>query len=633
MYDVSVAIIFIYLCFLLVGIGPTLLIFESSLTWDGFLGLAPAIGLSLITIIGTYLVLLDYPVDSWSFSILIIGFLLSLYLSYKFIKKKNYINRQDKKYFLIFLIGLVIVAILLLMPILLGGLSYTVLRGNGTDTFNYMTMAGYLLHEPYSTIFHSTIDTLIDKNASYPLAQALLKTRWSTSMLLAWSSSITNVPLYRFEFGFTILFFIIDYGVSYLIARQLRLSPIYSILVAISICTGFWGQFVLDIRAMSEISVFPLLLLFVYGLSDCEIKVTKTNRRQILLGLVFTAIIFLYVEILPTCLLGTAIFIGVQFFYKRYTLQKLFKYWTALFVSLLTALPAAKYLTNFFTGQASYALYAKNNWHDAYFYWLYNRKLEGFWGVNYADQFIASSSFHLFFMPIGIILSICLLLNLAVAIFLNKGRQDDPFLIISSFFFATVVLFIYLIVHSQLWAAGKVLSFGYPFIIFTLAGGLVPLQSYLEFKYSHILLNIGWFVISLWLLIQCLEGGLRIRDLAQGINYPIPISGHGLYRQYDWNIERLKVGLKYNHCHQLGLKISDVWLAEYFNFVFGWDIKTILLKGVLDRAGELIGQQKILVYPDCILIPRSLPFNQNLYQIISQSNEFILLKFHSDINQ
>ena len=447
MLDVGLAIIYLYVCLFTLGIGPALLVFGIGNTWDKLLGVAPAFGLLLITLVGTYLVLLDYPVEIWAFPILMIGAIGSLFFAFNVIKGKKYLGYQYRKHLMVFLAGLLIVIASLILPMIIGGLNYTVLRGNGTDSFNYITMAGYLLHEPYSFIFHSTIDTLINKNASYVLAQSLLSTRWSTSMLLAWSSSITHLPLYSLEFGFTTLFFIMNYGLSFNIARDLRLSPIYALLVAVSVCIGCWGQVLLDVRAMSQISAFPVFLFFVYVLNDIETELINSLKKQLLLGFTFTALIFLYVEIIPTILLGVIIFLLIQFLHKRYSVHRLFKYWLAVLTIGLSILPAAKYLLNFLSGQAKYAMYGKNNWHHAYFPWLYKKVLIGFWGMNYATDSIGHHLILSIFLTIlAALLSIALLLILFFCFFSNKKKSPSVLLVLSSsFFVAAMTEFIFLL--------------------------------------------------------------------------------------------------------------------------------------------------------------------------------------------
>jgi hypothetical protein len=214
--DVALGVILNLLQFTAIGIGPALIFLSSEKRIEVALAIAPALGFALSSVFGTYLVLLDKPIVEWAFPWLVISIIISVILSFIRLKKYQFelasINWQRVK---VFAIGLGLTTLLVLLPMVIGGINFTALRGNATDTLNYIVLAGYLDHEPYSWAFQVDDQTLIERHPSYLLVQQLLSTRWTTSAMLAFTSRIAGHPIYYFEYGFTALCFILAVGPAF----------------------------------------------------------------------------------------------------------------------------------------------------------------------------------------------------------------------------------------------------------------------------------------------------------------------------------------------------------------------------------------------------------------------------------
>lgn len=630
MVNIALGIFLIYCLLALIGLGPSLLIFSEN-TANRALSLSPAIGLVLTTLIGTYLVLLDIPALSWGIIWPCAAIGLSLIMTFSRIKYASPLN-INKKELWIFLAGLFLTLLLINLPMLLGHLNFTILRGNGTDDFNYITTAGYLLHEPYSWAASTPLQTLIDKHPSYDLARQLLTERWSTSMLMAWSSAVTHLPLYQLEYGFTTLFFIITFSCAFEFALLLELKIGYALLVALAIVVGFWGQFVLDIRAMSQISALPLLVFLACLLASIESSNNK-NRLLIFLGLVCTAIIFLYTEIVFLLALGIFIFTLIQLLTKKNKLSTIVNnYCLILSVILISGFPAATHLSHFFEKQTGLALFHKNNWDSAYFHWLYKSlPLLGFWGLADFDVkgLISSPAISLGLLIALVLLSILLTLLLLYALYyltlkIKNINLNNALLLSLAFFSAAFIGFLYLILRQQYWAAGKVLSYGYPFIYFLVAVIGLKLTSLLTPNLKFQLL--GKMTVMLWLILQCSFGVYRIFFAVEGKGYPNYISQHGEYRQHDWDISNLIEQIQARHIKEVGILLANDWTTEYFDLAIGWEAQIINLSGIKDRNGLIIAQQRHKERPKYIITSYkniSLPRHT---KILAHNTEFVLIQ-------
>ena len=321
------------------------------------IALAPAAGFAITSLISTYLILLDFPVHVWFiFYVLfwvIINAVFFLYFVLRNSLKSVRIFQPDKNIIWLFS-GISLTAIVVTLPMLLGGSQFTTLRGNGTDDFNYITIARYLDQEPYTWKNIASTNDLMEKDISYPLAAQFLSSRWTTSAVLAYTAHVSNVPIYEFEYSYTLLFFILSFGPGYLIGRKLNLSSFMSFSVALMVCTGFWAQFVLDIRAFSEINSIPLILSIGYlVLQIADEEKNPLIRKSILLSVFGASLIFSYTEIVPLCILSILIFLAFLFVNKKLKLAASLIPWNNPGADFFAQLPSL-FITKFISNRATF---------------------------------------------------------------------------------------------------------------------------------------------------------------------------------------------------------------------------------------------------------------------------------------
>jgi hypothetical protein len=514
---------------------------------------------------------------------------------------------------------------------LVGGLNFTVLRGNGTDTFSYLAMAGYLQHEPFSWAQTASTQALIDKHSAYALAQQLfLLTRWATPIVLAWCSSLLHIPLYRFEYGFTVLFFMMLYGCTFVTALFLPIKSRYAALVATAVSVGFWAQLVLDIRAMSEISALPILLLSVLILSSIE-KNKPDYLQQAWLGITIAALGLLYVEILPYFALGVLLFLSFKLLNRQESILNIVKKYgfASIIAVTLLFLTSGSYLIHLLTSQINMALHFKNNWDQAYFSWLYTNPVLGFWGLSGLDLNTRENHWWVFSLLkfllfiLGIFLSIIFLYT-AYFITFTKKNSSTILNITLALLLATLIEFFYLFLGHQRWAAGKIISYSYPFILlFITAAGLNLLP---QSNAAVILSRLGKYSVLLWLLIQCSLGFYRIGLASTGQEYPHYISHHGIYKKHDWDIKTIAQALKKNNAYSVELLIPDEWYAEYLALALGWDIHVINnLKSITVRTNNTLIKQTAIPIPRYVLVTRNY-FCLRKSEILARNEEIVLVK-------
>jgi hypothetical protein len=289
--------------------------------------------------------------------------------------------------------GFGLTTVLVIAPMVIGGLHFTTFRGNAIDTFNYITGAGYLDHEAYTWALQTDTQALIDRHPSYYIARDLLSTRFTTYIMLAYTSRVALLPIYRFEHGFSLIFFIIAFGPAFFLGLLLRIKQFHAFLLAIAICAGFWAQFVLDIRAMSHMnSISAILVLALISARIEEKPQYSVIGEYVLWSIAMIAIIFSYIEIVPLLALGLAIFVLTRFVLQGlFTIRQAAGYLFTLCLTAMGILSVSSLLGSFLRNQIHYAVNGHNDWHKAFFKWLYADPIIGLWGLSYlsVDERIA----------------------------------------------------------------------------------------------------------------------------------------------------------------------------------------------------------------------------------------------------
>ncbi len=634
MLDVVNGVILNVLALAAIGIGPALSLLSTEKRFETAIGIAPVLGFALTSVFGTYLVCLDKPVSEWASLWLVTSIALSLVLCLIVIwKRKLGFDQVDWHVVTVFVIGLGVTTAFVTLPIIVGGLNFTTLRGNGTDTFNYVTLAGYLDHEPYSWAWQADTQSLIDRHPSYYLARQLLPTRWTTHAILAWTSRIAQIPIYRFEYGYSVLSFVLAFGPALWFALLTKIRMVQGLLLAGAICVGFWAQFVLDIRAMSQMYSVPMVLLLALLVARIEDnKTDSTAGEYVLLAITLAALIFTYVEILPTIVLSLAILIVTGLRAKPLLTGRTLGYLFSLAAAIAATLPLVPSLSGYLTHQIRYAAGGHNDWHKAYFSWLYSNPITGLWGLSNLSTdkqiglLIAPGLLKTIMLLLGLLLSF-MLIYLLVRIF-PKRRCPSAIAVTASFAIAALMQFSFLVLRGQLWAAGKSVSFAFPFIMTGAVAPLAMASQSSQSRWNVSVAKIATFGVSVWIVVQCMLGLHRIILSSTGLDYPNYIRGHSEYRRHDWNIASFSDILQKEKGVTVWLSVSNCWVAEYLVLALGWNASVVNVEGITDRSGTVIGQQTLSKFPEYVIVDTKSwgSTGDKTSYIVAQNSELSLIK-------
>ena len=218
--------------------------------------------------------------------------------------------------FLIWLIGTGI----LLAPKLTGGNQFAVFQGNHWDTFGYLNSAVVYSKEPYKNIINSSTDDWI-RNPLIAHAKENLHSRPSVHILYSLVGQIMPHHYHTLYYTFLIFFFsqFILITIFLLMNSFKGVNPVLCGIAALAFPLGFWGQYILDMNAWSQISSLPILLLLValqiliLTKDYDKIEFSDVLKLLFLFTLLFASSLYLYPESLIFHLPAIAIIIGISF--------------------------------------------------------------------------------------------------------------------------------------------------------------------------------------------------------------------------------------------------------------------------------------------------------------------------------
>jgi hypothetical protein len=598
------------------GAGPSLFMVRGKDRWGVALGICPVVGLVLISVVGTDLTLLDLPVSRWSTPASIVGALISVLLILLSVLSdrtahpgRTVLPAVSRRQLTVPVGVFLITCALAMTPQIAGGLQYSILRGNGADSFNYVTVAGYLDHEPYSSASTTDLQSLVERHPSYVRSVGLLKTRWTTMMTLAYASRLAGVAPYRFEYAFSTLCMLLAFGPVFLWCnRLLDVAPLHSALTAAVVSAGFWGQLVLDLRADAQQNAVPVLMLL--GFLVARIETAGRDRmpwgEHVLLGLTATSLMLFYVEIMPMTMLGLLIFLAIRIGKGLTTSTRLAGWALSACIALAGAIPLRHLLYQFGASQMGYAANGINTWYLAYFRWLYSSPVTGVWGFGplIAGNTWAAHGLHLVLRPLGTLLTIALVA--AIASSTSDLASKRPGIALSaSLAAAAMAQFFYLYWRGQLWAAAKGLSFGYPFLIICVVWYGLSRQPSTPAGWRARWQAVMAVCVSVFLAIQCGLAIYRPWLAAHGTDYAGYIEGHGEYRRHDWNLGPFERVLGPQQGLTVWSAVSNPSVSDYIGLVLGWEVHLVNLGTNHEGAAVGAPRQHVDRRPDYLIVESS----------------------------
>jgi len=555
--SIIISLSVLFLC----GIAPSLYLLDNKKHSAKIaLYLAPTLGFSVLGLFGTFFPYHGYSVLEWGGPCTLV--LVTLNIIFLLIWQN-----KTKKFSLIpFFFSVenlifILLIILLALPMLIGGEQYCIYRLNSIDSRNYSSVALCLNRVSIPWLNNAGMDALVKFSPLAFMTKFLITTRYTTSAVLALLSNFSSIPIHKFSYPYALICILMCYHPSLLIGERLSLSRSKRIMLSLTMCCGFWGQFVVDVNSLSHVNVLSLSLVFLLLLLYKEdIGEEFSIKNTFLLSIVFSAIIVYYVEFVVLIALASVCYFLLK--YKDKTLGKNDIKWVGLFISfvLLLLLSNILFFYNFFLSQAKFVA-AKNviSW-KAFFNFLYAGLaslehslqstggysissvlltvtsavfcfLSGFFGLSHAGYLLESNALitKVLGMFFYYLLPVLLLLILVYYLYslLKTDKPQNKYHSLLAFLVASLLLCSVLLLLKKFWAAGKALSFSYPFILLAITISPAALvKSRRKWLY-----HVGSFAVAIYLCFQISLSFVRISHAIDGNNAYLRVYTANVYSE------------------------------------------------------------------------------------------------------
>jgi len=612
--DIIRGSLFVFGVFFVIGIGPALFLFSPNQRSDYAVAFAPVIGFALMAIIGSWLVVVDLPVQKWTWGATTVLFVISGFLI--LLWRKNFPSEWQaiNGWRLLNEFGLACgVVLLIIAPVAIGGLKFSAFRGNQGDARNYMSMAAFLDSIPFSA--RAARQVLFDNNPALLWAVSFLHTRWTTSMLMAYAVKISQVPLYRFDFAFTVLPFALIFAPLRVFLRSYSMGIWNAFLLAFSVSVGYYAQVVQDSRAVSYATAIPVIITFILVVArilDDE-HLYHTNwpvyvGEGLLLLILVASLFLLYPEIFVLLISGMALCVLYYFLKGILPLKKfLFMLFFSAMGILLVAGTLPLYI-KFFLNQIKVSQQLFVDWHLVFFPWVFEDAPAGIWGLN---PYQLTPLLSMVLQCAGYILLFFLFAGF-VPLMTADNKTSNIFRLSAFLTLGGLLIFSYALFRNQLWQAGKFITFLYPFLMLYM--GLLPStfkETNLPKVFSRFskLLQIG---ITLWLISQAALGGYRFFVTAKGFEYPFHVQyvGH-TYKtyatKYAWNIAPFLKEIQKIENPIIWVATDNLFADNFWALILEQKARVLAVQPIMGQMDttELLFNSNLLIPPDFILTNNS----------------------------
>ena len=426
------------------------------------------------------------------------------------------------------------VFLLLALPGFIGGEQYYAFRGNHWDHFNYINQALTIWANPYSVYHNAAVSKFLAKDILVH-GMPFLNARPAVGLVLALilPDGRGNIHLLAFLYV-TALWALVFSAVCFswkriLEAYELNKSGLLLLIAPpLAYVVGFWGQYIFDINAWSQMAAQSILLAFVFQyirllenlLDQAALDGKSLTSQYVVTGLLASGAFLFYPEntmlhaslLLASTVLWCAVthktpqfitVVSLAVFSLVVLLIASVPYWDGtvkFLISQVNSVPAGaaifwKYFDRYWLGIHGNVLFitikpavvhglSLRSFLDSYWHDIHVLPMVGYLSIfvnlilALMGMFFVSPDYSMslciryVWIFITVLLAAAAIYSLAVSLFVRfRGNKKSIFL--KAFFLLGILFLMYLLKIKALWTFGKALSFLSPYLFLVLCLGLI----------------------------------------------------------------------------------------------------------------------------------------------------------------
>lgn len=520
----------------LIGIGPALQLLPAQANQVRYaFAIAPILGFVLVEIIGLPLVRYLAPAEIWAVPLTVLLSALSGVLGWAWWRMHRIENPfgLGAKSILVPIVVFFVCFVVLVSPMLVMGIQYTIFRSNSSDAFTYISLAESVRHVPWPILVKGiqflgdnlpALERLaaVSPGALLTARMVGLPIQLSNMVTLAWYSQVTGLPVYNAYYPYHVLAFLNAFLLGLVWGTVLELGRIKYAAAAV-IALGFWARYVLETDASFEIITIPLMLFATFAWVQLEQHAPKKllSPVRILFALALTALVCNYLVFPGLLVIAFAIFYTIAIIRRESSIRTIaYHAVTAFLVLMILSLTgqldmqilSLAYIVGAIELQRAFEPTVWNMWRA--------NGISAVWGMGTETLFGAQRA--LIRLPLAFLsnlfaLGLSALLVAAGWVAFFRTRQVSK-QILFSVLLAGLVMVAYSFLGDNLRASGKAFSYVYPYLVLAVAvaaGSLATLAPRLErAAFAGVTL---WFVVQLGLgiLLPYTDVFTRVFDYAK----------------------------------------------------------------------------------------------------------------------
>jgi hypothetical protein len=598
MFQAVAAILLNCAVFAGVGLGP-LAVLVPGAGLSTLLALAPAAGYALVSVTLTCWLLREGTVASAMLPLT--AGLLALSLACLVAVRRRLAARlatANRRRLLPGLAGLALCLGLLTAPLAAGNGGWAVFRGNASDSLIYTFLAKYFDEHPRAWAFTHTAEEVEAADPMLGPPRSMLSIRWTSGAMLAYCAKLAGQGPLEFQYAFTLTSFVLLYAALLPFLAAMGLGPLFAALSSLALATGFFGQFVLDIRAFSQINVLPLTVLLAYAVSLPAPRGRGPAASRLgLLGLSFLACFVNYTEIFPMIVGAVAAFVLAKAMTGRLTRREVLVQAGGFACGMAATWPV-RFLFGHMLAQIHFTETAPELWAEAYFQWLFHNVPAGIFGLPLAENGFSGLP-GLSFLNLPPVLVTAFALAMAVLFVLGAlraatDRDHDAPLAALAFAAASLAAFALFTFKNAPWVAGKGLSYFYPFLLALPLYAALARQPWgalsgrvrLPARLADRLALAGTVVAMAFLAWQLAFAGLRPAYAARDRDYLRYVRNHGRYRVIDCDTTAIRAALAGSPAAPVAVCSPDPWKWAFLGLTLDAERPVRLPSQMLDGPAQ-----------------------------------------------
>lgn len=575
----------------------------------------------------------------------------------------------------VLILSWLICAVLLIIPNLVGELRFSIFQGNHWDHFMYWDAALVSARETFSHIVNYQPQDLAEVPTKI-MAKRMMDMRPTTHLLFAFTTRFFPSQMPQLNYTFLIFFLSQTFlSLCFMIRNLFAVNKFWIVSVALAFVVGFYGQYVLDINAWSNVISTSVAISFI---TVSILTVLHFNKRNIvIIAFLLVSLFYIYPEMYLIYVPAFVFMILAGRFWKLISTKQMLLMALVVLISFLSGFLYYRGIIHYLIGQSLSVMSLRNSLWTYFQKYLFGQgdvgtklkmaaeeALKGIQASTKHDAVVSVNWFAflnnilfrsgnisfvillagniflgfmgLFFLtpvagvPVGLALTQVILLSLfCIAILLGSGltiwrelkRKNWYLLLLLSFLTPIICQAILFLLKQEFWGSCKAFYYISPFVFI-----IVCIAVFFNTNRSFPRATTKAFIfVQISFAIVRIYGATN----SYGIHYASPpypsiqTDARNAKINYDWNFDDAIKGA--DNCSLVRIDVADKWVKRYLIGAIYNQNTAVIFNSQVENSDKANDPNYSKQEPDCLIEER---IENNVHVVYSEKldHQFLNLR-------